>query len=312
LELEAARALEEAEEGGRAGELYEALGLLHKAAAAYERSGEISRLELVLEVLERLDERQAARRALIREVDDAVAQGQRRYAHELLREHTHARRSEIAYGTPAPAGLVSRLQLLESKLLRRDRVDLRWGTNRVTAIRGAPRMRIGRAPDSELPLPGALLSRHHVELSVETRGDHPRLVATDLGSKVGSFWEGEPMLAGEPMIIDGPGELGLGTATAIEVHPVTADHGALGGLVRPVGTQRWTLFLPAGGPLWLAPDIRVPATILFDRGYVVLDLAGRVAAYLGDAPLSPGSCMELMVGDRVRLAAAPLTLEVLA
>ena len=63
-QLEAARALEEAGEYARAGEQYETLGLLRKAATAYERGGEIGRLELVLEVLERIDDARKQERDL--------------------------------------------------------------------------------------------------------------------------------------------------------------------------------------------------------------------------------------------------------
>lgn len=335
LELEAAQALEEAEEGARAGELYESLGLLHKAAAAYERAGEVGRLELVLEVIDRHERHLQAQRDAEREVDEAIARGRRRYAYELLRELIHggrARASPVQDGTaaqaltrfepaqsgsgleraPSPA-LVTRLQLLEGRLLRRDRVDLRWGGGRVTAVRGASRFVIGRAPEAELSLPGARLSRHHAELSVDATAQRPRLVATDLGSKVGTFVDGDPLEPGEPTPIEHPAELQLGMTTALQVHPVIgANDSVRGALVQADQNERWILFLPAGGPLWLGPDIRVPARLLFDRGFVVFDLASTVAAHLNDQPLLPGANIELMVGDRISLVGAPLTLEVLA
>lgn len=306
LELEAARALEEANECRRAGELYESIGLLNKAAAAYERGGEISRLEVVLEVVERAEQRESALRQLEREADDAITQGRRRYAHALLLEHVREKQG-------ARPGLVQRLQMLESRILRGDRVELGWTGDRVTGVRGAPRLRIGRAPDAEVSLAAPRLSRYHVELRVDASDERPRLVAVDLGSKVGTFWNGQPLVPGEPEPIDGPGELGLGTAAAVEVHPVLVDaSGAVGGMLKAPGTDRWILFLPQGGPLWLAPDIRVPARLLFDRGYVVFDLADRVAARLDAVSLSPGADIELMVGDRISLVDAPLTMEVLA
>ena len=313
LELEAARTLEEADASTRAGELYESLGLLRRAANAYERGGDIARLELILEVLERHEQRVAAARALIREIDEATALGRRRYAQELLREHTGVGRNAVGDSDrPPPAELLSRLQLLGARLVGRDRVELRWGSGRVTAVRGAPRFGIGRAPDNALSLPAARLSRHHVELRVDAPTGHPKLVAVDLGSRVGTFWRGEPLAPGEPMALETAGELGLGATTAVEIHPVTASSGEVqGGLCRPVGTQLWSLFVPAGGPLWLAPDIRVPARILFDRGYAVLDLPRGVSAHLGDTPLPPASRIELMVGDRITLVGAPLTMEVL-
>jgi hypothetical protein len=325
LELEAAAALEEADEGGRAGELYESLRLLHKAAAAYERAGEIAKLELVLEVLDRHEEQAKQRRDLVQEIDTAITQGQRRYALSLLHEHVHGgsvgaetralQRAETAVvGSVRPPAvpLVSRLQLLESKLLTRDRIDFDWGSGRVTRIRMGDRFALGRAPDADLSLSGANLSRRHVELRVTGFGDRPQLCAVDLGSKIGSFWNGEPLAPGEPVPLEEPGELACGLTAPVLVHPVRERTGtAVGGLLCVPGTSTWMLFVPGGGPLWLSPEIRVPARVFPDRGFVVLDLAARVEAKLGDEPLPPGANIELMLGDRLSLVAAPLCLEVL-
>ena len=330
LELEAAAALEEADEGGRAGELYESLRLLHKAAAAYERAGEIAKLELVLEVLDRHEEVAKQRRDLVQEIDTAIAQGRRRYALSQLHEHVHGgsmaretkalQRAESAIvGSVRPPAvpLVSRLQLLESKLLTRDRIDFDWGSGRITRIRMGERFTIGRAPDADLALTGANLSRQHVELRIAavpqpSGGVRTQLCAIDLGSKAGSFWNGEALVPGEPMPIDGPGELACGTTAPVVVHPVR-ERGStsVGGLLQLPGGGAWMLFVPGGGPLWLAPEIVVPARVFPDRGFVVLDLAPRVEALLGDVALLPGANIELMLGDRVSLVAAPLTLEVL-
>jgi hypothetical protein len=102
------------------------------------------------------------------------------------------------------------------------------------------------------------------------------------------------------------------TAT-VQVHPIASAQGsAMAAMVGASGDGPWMLFLPEGGPLWLAPDIRVPARILFDRGFVVLDLASGVGATLHGVALPPGADVELLVGDDIRLTGAPLQLEVLA
>ena len=276
----------------------------------------------MLEVLERQEQREAARRDLEREVDEAIRGGRRRYAHALLIEHVRgadsgtstalAKLGSVPTPAVAPPGLVSRLSRLESRLCRRDRVDFGWGRGRTTAVRGAARFRIGRAPDAELSLPGARLSRYHVELSVDGTGERPRVVATDLGSKVGTFLDGDPLVPGEPMALEGAAEIGLGMAATVSVHPVTtADGGAMGAVLQAPPHDGWYLFLPDGGPLWLAPDIKVPARLLFDRGYVVLDLASRIEADLGSERLPPGAEIELTLSDRITLVGAPLTMEVL-
>lgn len=312
-QLEAARALEEADEGARAGELYEDLGLLARAAAAYERGGEIARLELVLAVLERKEQQGANLRALEHEVDHAIAEGRRGHAHELLLEHVRERRH---HGMSAAPTLASRLDRLERTLLRGDRIELRWGSaatrTRQTCIRAAPRFRIGRAPDAQLVLPAAVLSRHHVELVIDASGERTRLMVIDLGSKVGSFLDGDPLPTGEPIAIEAAGAIGLGTAASVSVVPLFARDGhARGAIVSVAGDPREYVWLPQGGPLWLAADIAVPAQLLFDNGYVVLDLKGGVRATLGDRELVGGATVELAVGDRIALRDAPLVIEVL-
>ncbi|MCA9694621.1 MAG: hypothetical protein KC636_33895, partial [Myxococcales bacterium] len=87
LLIEAAAALEIADEADKAGEIYSQLGLLQRAAKAYEQAGAISRLEYTLALLERQEVAQRARAAVEHEIDDALRHGSRRLALELLREH---------------------------------------------------------------------------------------------------------------------------------------------------------------------------------------------------------------------------------
>lgn len=310
LELEAARGLEEADQGGAAGELYERLGLIDRAARAYERAGEIVKLELALEVLERREQIEAEVGKLEAEVDRAIEDGRRRHAHVLLAEHVASRERLGRAGRPGPA---QRLAVLESARPRAHALVLGWN-GRTTTVSGQPRFVIGRSPDAQLTLPGAQLSRHHLELGIDTRDPAgPRLTATDLGSKLGSFWQGEPLEPGEATPLSSRGELGLGGADVVEVVPLAGHHGEpCGALLRAGHRDAWSLYLPQGGPLVLAPDVRVPARVLFDRGWVVLDLGSGVAADLGRHRLSPGMAIELLVGDRVALVGAPLVLEVLS
>ncbi len=312
-QLEAARALEEADEGGRAGELYEDLGLLARAAAAYERGGEIARLELVLAVLEHKEHQGASLRALEHEVDHALAEGRRGHAHELLLEHVRERRH---HGLAPVPTLATRLERLERGLARGDRIELRWGSAggrmHQTSIRAADRFRIGRAPDAQLVLPAAVLSRHHVELVLDATGERTRLMAIDLGSKIGSFLDGDPLPTGEPVPIDAAASIGLGAAASASVVPLQgADGHVRGAVLRVAGDAREHVWLPQGGPLWLSSEIAVPARVLFDRGYVVLDFRGGVRARLADHELPAGATVELVTGDRIALVDAPLVLEVI-
>lgn len=311
LQLEAARAFEEADQGGDAGELYETLGLLDRAARAFERAGEINKLELVLEVLERREQREAEHAAHEQEIDRAIASGARRQADVLLQEHLSTRER---LGQPPRPGFSRRKALLAGARPRATRVELRWNRGHVTSVYGDDRFVLGRSPDAHLTLAGARLSRHHVELSIDTTHEAgPRLVATDLGSKIGSFWNGDPLEPGEPEPLLDPGELALGMGAPIEVVPVKGPSAeTCGALLRASADEAWRLYLPRGGPLVLAPGVVVPARVLFDRGWVVLDFATGVGVDLGRTPLPDGAPIELLVGDRIALHGAPLTLEVLS
>lgn len=309
--MEAARALEEADQGAVAGEIYERLGMHRRAARAYEKAGAISQLEYVLGLLERHEQIEQALQSAVDAVDAAMRGGQRLLAHSLLQEHLHDRRSGLGQGPAAAArtGLVARLAALEAALPHGPRLVLRWpgGT---TQLLLAPQLRIGRSPDVELPLVGSGLSREHVALrATAIAGGGVAIAAVDLGSRAGSFWSGDPLEPGEPQAIDGPGELGLGFGASVTVRPLAE----LGALLQPPGvTNAWTLFLPEGGPLWLDPSHPLPARVDLRPPFIGLQLAPGVTAKLGGQPLGPGAGIELLIGDRLHLdlPEGRLTLEV--
>ena len=115
--------------------------------------------------------------------------------------------------------------------------------------------------------------------------DHgtPGLVVRDLGSRAGSFLDGEPLLPGEDVELlellelsrsSSVRELGLGIATTFELWTQRGGAGADGderpiALLREAGVAdrsepgephklAWTLFTPLGGPLWLTPERLLP------------------------------------------------------
>ncbi|MFO0634955.1 MAG: FHA domain-containing protein [Nannocystaceae bacterium] len=189
---------------------------------------------------------------------------------------------------------------------------MRWGGGRTTRILGASELRIGRAPDAGLSLPQASLSREHVALRLDASGERTEVVALDLGSKIGSFWDGEPLRAGEPQTIAHSGELALGTAAAVRVTPLRSKDGhAHGAVIEGGADARPLVWLPQGGPLWLDASIAVPARVLFERGHVAIDFRAGVRVDLDGHALEPGACIELLLGDRIALHGAPLVLEVL-
>jgi hypothetical protein len=319
--MEAARALEEADQGAVAGEIYERLGMLRRAARAYERAGAITQLEYVLGLLDRHEQIDQSIQAALQNVDGALRGGSRLLALSLLQEHLYHHRAGFAPtqgpGAVARAGLVQRHGSLEAALPRGSRLCLRWpgGTTRLLL---GPQLRIGRAPDVELSLPGAGLSREHVALRIEAGAQGLAIAAVDLGSKAGSFWQGEALEPGEPLPLLEPGELGLGFGAAVRVHPLPRAGGdtpveAVGALLRaPAATNEWSLFLPQGGPLWLDPEHPLPVRVDLRPPFVGLQIAPGIAAHLGGEPLGPGASLELLIGDRLHLAlpGGRLTLEV--
>jgi hypothetical protein len=331
LQLEAAQALEDGQRPGEAGRLYEALGLLSRAAKAYTEAGDIERLEAIHQVLEHQEQRQREQRNLEVEVETALATGRRELARSLLLEHVRdaQREGQTPLGT-----LANSLHDLERRLIRGRRLALRVRTldpegrsrepTTVVRVIGRPQLRLGRGPQCELSVSGAALSREHAELALVFGDDgQPGLVVRDLGSRAGSFLDGEALLPAEDVglldLAEGQGyarELGLGIATTFELWSRRGD-GHDPDDERPLALLReqgvaaraersephklaWTLFAPLGGPLWLTPERVLPLTLGFEGEQVVLLADARVNVLLGGAPVGHGASIELLTHDRVR------------
>lgn len=321
--MEAARALEEADQGALAGEIYERLHMLRRAARAYERAGAVTQLEYVLGLIERIEQAESTLQRARDEIDAALREGRRRLAHDLLLEHVHDQRPELGplaqSGAPLlRSGMVHKLAALTGAMPRGGHVDLRWGPGGLTRVFLRPEFRIGRSPDAELSVAGAALSREHSALRLlPTPGPEPELAVclVDLGSRAGSFWRGEALEPGEALPLTEPGELALGLSAArVEIHPLPRETGELGALLRPAGAPAWSLYLPGGGPLWLAPGRPLPVRVDLQPPFVALQVAPGIRASLGGEPLGAGAGVELLIGDRLHLElpGGRVTLEVSA
>ncbi|MDC0718985.1 FHA domain-containing protein [Nannocystis bainbridge] len=319
--MEAARALEEADQGAIAGEIYERLHMLRRAAVAYERAGAVTQLEYVLGLIDRIEHAEAELQRASDEIDAALREGRRFFAHGLLQEHLHdarTARGPLAHsGTPLLRAALARVHAdLAVALPRGQRLDLRWGSGQATRVVLRTDLRLGRSPDVELSLGGVSLSREHAALRLEAIAaaaaseaglDEVELAVAlvDLGSRSGTFWRGEALAPGEPLALEGPGELALGLAAArLEVHPLPRERAELGALLRPLApglVAPWTLYLPGGGPLWLAPDRPIPAVLELRPPFIAVRIAPGVRAQLGQEPLGTGATVELLHGDRLHL-----------
>lgn len=330
LALEAAQALEEGKRPDQAGRLYEQLGLLSRATKAYTDAGDIERLERVHAILDQREQRQREQRSLEREVEAALETGRRRQARALLLGHLRDAQDE---GKTPATSLRQALHELERRMLRPSLALVRIRTNAgsgeisdeparlVLRWIALPHLRLGRGPQCELPVEGAALSREHVELTLATDGPPDddarprgaRLVVRDLGSRAGSFLDGDPLAPGEAWTLeDGPEpgarELALGIATSFELWSWIDDGRPLA-LLRdarlfdapPRDRDRaWTAFAPLGGPLALSPELRAPFELVSEGGFLVVRPAPAVMVTLAGLPVGPGEPIELLARDRVR------------
>lgn len=317
LLIEAARALEEADRGADAGMIYERLGLWRRAAHAYEKAGALSQLEYALEIIERQESAHAAIAAAERAVDDALKIGQRRLAHTLASEYTSERFQPGPQRERLPRlGLVQRLAAIEAAMPTGERLRLRVDGTAIAQVFWGPRLRIGRAPDLEIPLAAPALSRVHVILQLAPRlppaAPGVALVAIDQASRVGTFWEGDALVAGEQTPLTAPGDLGLGFGDTIAVTPLFDDGRACGALVQPQSAGAFSLFLPSGGPVSLSPARPLPVRLVPEPPFVAIAADPGVRLRLGATLLEPGARVELLIGDRVEILAGgpPVALEI--
>jgi tetratricopeptide (TPR) repeat protein len=333
LALEAAQALEDGQRPGEAGRLYEQLGLLTRAAKAYTEAGDIERLESVHTILEQREQRQRELRNLELEVEAAMATGRRSLALTLLLEHNRDAAREGRSVTPS---LAQSLAGLEQRLLRergfglivRPLTEPRFATpgatpgstSTVVRVIGRSTLRLGRGPQCELTVSGAAISREHVELALAfADAGEPRVVVRDLGSRAGSFLDGEALSPGEDwsLLDEQRSELALGIASSFDLwaHTDSKDPRPVV-LLRETGLAApdrlltaWTVFAPLGGPLWATPTQRLPVTLDFEAEQVVARAAADVMVSLAGAPVGLGEPVELLVHDRVRFETSKTAFE---
>jgi hypothetical protein len=186
------------------------------------------------------------------------------------------------------------------------------------------------------------LSREHAELAASyDEAGALGVVVRDLGSRAGTFVDGQAIAPGEdwPLLPPGldpdaepPAELGIGIAAAFEIvlrgqraspdpdpdrDPARASRTTrLAVLLRQLGLPGapWTCLVPAGGRIWSGPDDPLPLRLDFEDEAVALTPDPEVMLYLEGTPVGPGERVELLVHDRLRLEpleGEPLELEIM-
>jgi tetratricopeptide (TPR) repeat protein len=196
---EAAALFTEVGDHAGAGECHELVGDEAQAAEAYQKAGELERLETVLA-------REETRRKHAQRVQESFEEyrlhldgGDRDRALAAIRECAEA-------AADAERAEYRRLaDALTAKLLSDGRVVLRTGTHEHTYV-GAFPLALGREATCQVILRDAGISRRHAEIQLAGGG----FALRDLDSKNGTTLGGVPLAAGSALPLAGSGELGVG------------------------------------------------------------------------------------------------------
>lgn len=311
LILEAAQSFETSEHGAEAGRIYEELRMLGRAERAYRDAGALEDYERVLSQIEAKQQARLELQGLRESIDEALADGRRRQARRLLRDYLA---DQHARGTPPEAALARELGELEQRSARSHRWELAVsgpdGISRVRVITG-PRLRIGRAPECELRVEGAAVSRHHVDLILGTHPDEPEamaIVAIDRDSRAGTFFDSAAIAPELPAALDYAAELAIGIAQTWNWYPSAPSHSPWG-LLGPIGDNprlgpAWLLFAPDGAPLATRPGAELPAFVRSEGDLTSLHADPDTLLTLNGRPVGSGARIELLRNDRLRLERA--------
>jgi hypothetical protein len=308
LILEAAQSFETSEHGTEAGRIYEELNMLSRAERAFRDAGALEDYERVLAVVEAKQQARAEIRGLRETIDEALAEGRRRQARRLLRDYIA---DQHARGAPPEAYLARELGELEQRNTRNQRLEFSChgpdSHHRVRIISG-PRVRIGRAPECELVVEGAAVSRRHLDLILGThpeRTDALSILAIDHESKAGSFFDSGVLAASVPLPLDYEAELAVGIAQTWTWHPSSPSHspwGLLGPLENsPQHGDLWLLFAPDGAPLAFSPELALPLAIRGDGEFLRVEAQMETSTSLNGRPLGRGASFEVLRNDRIRV-----------
>jgi hypothetical protein len=217
---EAAALFAEAGDHAGAGECHELIGEELPAAEAYQKAGELEKLEAVLG-------RDEARRKKSHRLADAfdeyklkLASGERDRAVAALR---------TCVEESGGAEYRRKLDELESRLIADGKVRLTAGP-RATLYVGAFPVVIGREATCQIALRDAGISRQHCELQFSDG----KFQLRDLGSKNGTTLGGVLMASGGALPLDGAGEIGVGEHCTLRFRADGAllELGAIRGLDR--------------------------------------------------------------------------------
>jgi pSer/pThr/pTyr-binding forkhead associated (FHA) protein len=267
-----------AEVGDHAGaaECHELVGDELQAAEAYQKAGELERLESVLAREETRRKHESRVQESFEEYRLHLAGGDRSAALEAIKVCAES-------GKDAERAEYRRLyDALASKLIRNDRLILKHG-GKETTYAGAFPLALGREATCHVVLRDAGISRRHAEIDFSQGKFHLR----DLDSKNGTTLSGVRL--GATLLLEGAGELGVGEVClmAFEAAPPRMK------LIITRGLDRGRVVLASSGPLAVGDF----AELRFERG--APRLSSPRPLLLND--VVAGGAVELIVGDRLEI-----------
>jgi hypothetical protein len=282
---EAASLFAEAGDHSGAGECLEFIGDEMAAAEAYQRAGDLERLEAVLH-------REEARRKKAHRVTDSyeeyrlhLAGGERDLALSALRLC-------VEESADDQAGYRRQLEQLEARMLTDGSVSFRSEGHEIQYAGVFPLV-IGREATCHIPMRDAGISRRHCEVIVAADG---RLAIKDLASKNGTTLAGLPLAPGGVLPLEGAGEIGVG------------EHCTLGFQLRDGrlelevkrGLDRGRVIVASPGAIDLAPRLHVPAQLAFTDGRPRLTVREGALHLNG---VHAGGAIQLLRGDHLQVGA---------
>lgn len=279
-----------------AGECHELIGDELLAAEAYQRAGDVDRLEQVLSREELRRKREGRVRDDFEEYRMALAQGERDRALEAIRQCAEAPLPAVPLSAERQAELMrdrasyQRLrEELEGKLIADGTVTLRLGAAGAAQARryvGVFPLVMGRDAVCQLPLRDAGISRQHAEIFVADDGG---FAVRDRDSKNGTTLGGVRIAGALPLA--GEGELGLGEVCLIRFSVA----GEILRLEVTRGLDRGLRLVAGRGPL----EIDDAAELEFLDGRPRLSPRGGRLLYLNGVHAS--GAVQLVHGDVVEL-----------
>jgi tetratricopeptide (TPR) repeat protein len=289
-----------------AGECHEFIGDEMQAAEAYQRAGDVEKLESVLQREETRRKRGNRVRDLFDEYRLELAAGERDRALEAIRQCAEASlppssgpgaAERQAEQTRDRASYQRLREELEGKLITDGTIGLRAGLGAAARERryaGSFPLVLGRDPACQLQLRDAGISRQHAEIAIG--GDDGRFVLHDRGSKNGTRLDGVRLAESGRLPLPDQGEIGLGDICAI-AHEIRGET-----LILTVsrGLDRGRTLIAGPGAL----DVDGVGELVFIDGRPRLSPLGGRLLYLNG--VHAGGAVQLIRGDLVELGEARL------